>query len=194
MPFITKKHISRREVLRGVGVALSLPLLDSMVPAQTPIAKTAASPQTRLACIEMVHGAADSNTGEYGARQTWPGRRKREAPDFEFSQTAGTARTASRLLITIVSNTDLHPATAWAAARGRRPTIFRSSAVYLTAAHPKMTEGSDYYVGASIDQIVAQQLGQDTPLPSIQLCIEMVDALQKPAVLDSCSLRLRGHY
>ena len=53
---------------------------------------------------------------------------------------------------------------------------FRSSAVYLTAAHPKMTEGSDYFVGTSIDQLYAQKFGQDTPLPSIQLCIEMVDA------------------
>jgi len=49
--FITKKHISRRTVLRGVGASLALPLLDSMVPAQTPLSKTAASPKTRLACI-----------------------------------------------------------------------------------------------------------------------------------------------
>jgi hypothetical protein len=48
--------------------------------------------------------------------------------------------------------------------------------VYLTAAHPKMTEGSDYLVGTSIDQLYAQQCCQDTPLPSVQLCIEMVDA------------------
>ena len=171
MPFITKKHISRREVLRGVGVALSLPLLDSMVPAQTPLARTAASPQTRLACIEMVHGAAGS-TGEGTAKHYWSP--EKEGADFEFSQTLEPLA-PYRDYITIVSNTDLHPATAWAAAE-EGADHFRSSAVYLTAAHPKMTEGSDYYVGASIDQIVAQQLGQDTPLPSIQLCIEMVDA------------------
>ncbi len=171
MPFITKKHISRREVLRGMGVALSLPLLDSMVPAQTPLAKTAASPQTRLACIEMVHGAAGS-TGEGTAKHYWSP--EKEGADFEFSQTLEPLA-PYRDYITIVSNTDLHPATAWAAAE-EGADHFRSSAVYLTAAHPKMTEGSDYYVGASIDQIYAQQLGQDTPLPSIQLCIEMVDA------------------
>jgi Protein of unknown function (DUF1552) len=171
MPFITKKHISRREVLRGVGVALSLPLLDSMVPAQTPLAKTAASPQTRLACIEMVHGAAGS-TGEGTAKHYWSP--EKEGADFEFSQTLEPLA-PYRDYITIVSNTDLHPATAWAAAE-EGADHFRSSACYLTAAHPKMTEGSDYYVGASIDQIYAQQLGQDTPLPSIQLCIEMVDA------------------
>jgi Protein of unknown function (DUF1552) len=171
MPFITKKHISRREVLRGMGVALSLPLLDSMVPAQTPIAKTAASPQTRLACIEMVHGAAGS-TGEGTAKHYWSP--EKEGADFEFSQTLEPLA-PYRDYITIVSNTDLHPATAWAAAE-EGADHFRSSAVYLTAAHPKMTEGSDYQVGTSIDQIYAQQLGQDTPLPSIQLCIEMVDA------------------
>jgi hypothetical protein len=171
MPFITKKHISRREVLRGMGVALSLPLLDSMVPAQTPLVKTAASPQTRLACIEMVHGAAGS-TGEGTAKHYWSP--EKEGADFEFSQTLEPLA-PYRDYITIVSNTDLHPATAWAAAE-EGADHFRSSACYLTAAHPKMTEGSDYYVGASIDQIYAQQLGQDTPLPSIQLCIEMVDA------------------
>ena len=53
----------------------------------------------------------------------------------------------------------------------------RSSAVYLTGAHPKMTEGADIYCGPSIDQIYAQKLGQDTPLPSIQLCIEDVGSL-----------------
>src|ERR1700677_2842270 len=171
MPFITKKHISRREVLRGMGVALSLPLLDSMVPAQTPIGKTAASPQTRLACIEMVHGAAGS-TGEGTTKHYWSP--EKEGSDFTMSHSLEPLE-PYRDYLTIVSDTDLHPATAWAAAE-EGADHFRSSAVYLTAAHPKMTEGSDYYVGASIDQIVAQQLGQDTPLPSIQLCIEMVDA------------------
>src|SRR5215475_502733 len=56
--FITKKHISRRAVLRGAGVALALPLLDSMLPAQTPLAKTAAVPKTRFAGIFVPHGAA----------------------------------------------------------------------------------------------------------------------------------------
>ncbi len=60
MNFITKKHLSRRTFLRGVGVTLSLPLLESMVPAQTPLEKTAANPKSRLACIEIVHGAAGS--------------------------------------------------------------------------------------------------------------------------------------
>jgi hypothetical protein len=169
--FITKKHLSRRTILRGMGVSLALPLLDSMVPAQTPIAKTAALPKTRLACIEMVHGAAGS-TADGTEKHYWSP--AEEGRDFKFSQTLEPLDPL-REYITIVSDTDLHPATAWAAAE-EGADHFRSSAVYLTAAHPKMTEGSDYFAGTSIDQLYAQQFGQDTPLPSIQLCIEMVDA------------------
>jgi hypothetical protein len=169
--FITKKHLSRRTVLRGMGVSLALPLLDSMVPAQTPVAKTAAVPKTRLACIEMVHGAAGS-TADGTEKHYWSP--AEEGRDFKFSQTLEPLEPL-RDYITVVSDTDLHPATAWAAAE-EGADHFRSSAVYLTAAHPKMTEGSDYFAGTSIDQLYAQQFGQDTPLPSIQLCIEMVDA------------------
>ena len=169
--FITKKHLSRRTVLRGMGVTVALPLLDSMVPAQTPVSKTAASPKTRLACIEMVHGAAGS-TGEGSEKHYWSP--EKEGRDFAFSQSLEPLE-PFREYITIVSDTDLHPATAWSAAE-EGADHFRSSAVYLTAAHPKMTEGSDYYVGTSIDQLYAQQRGQDTPLPSMQLCIEYVDA------------------
>jgi Protein of unknown function (DUF1552) len=169
--FITKKHLSRRTLLRGMGVSLGLPLLDSMVPAQTPVAKTAAVPKSRLACIEMVHGAAGS-TADGTEKHYWSP--AEEGRDFKFSQTLEPLDPL-RDYITIVSDTDLHPATAWAAAE-EGADHFRSSAVYLTAAHPKMTEGSDYFAGTSIDQLYAQQFGQDTPLPSIQLCIEMVDA------------------
>ena len=55
--FITKKHLSRRTFLRGAGVTVALPFLESMVPAQTPLKNTAASPKTRLGCIYVPHGA-----------------------------------------------------------------------------------------------------------------------------------------
>ena len=171
MQYITKKFISRRTVLRGMGAALSLPLLDAMVPAQTPQVRTAAAVKPRLCAIEMVHGAAGS-TGEGTEKHYWTP--AKEGADFEFSQTLEPLA-PYRDYVTVVSNTDLHPATAWAAAE-EGADHFRSSAVYLTAAHPKMTEGSDYYVGVSLDQLYAKQCCQDTPLPSIQLCIEMVDA------------------
>jgi len=169
--YITRKHISRRSVLRGMGVALGLPLLDSMAPAQTPLHKTAAAPKTRLACIEMVHGSAGS-TGEGTNRHYWSP--EKEGADFDWTHSLEPLKDF-RDYLTIVSDTDLHPAAAWSAAE-EGADHFRSSAVYLTAAHPRMTEGSDYFVGTSIDQLYAQRCGQDTPLPSIQLCIEMVDA------------------
>ena len=171
MHFLTKKHLSRRTVLRGMGAALSLPLLDAMVPAQTPQVKTAAAVKPRFCAIEMVHGAAGS-TGEGTEKHYWSP--AKEGSDFEFSQTLEPLA-PYRDYVTIVSNTDLHPATAWAAAE-EGADHFRSSCCYLTAAHPKMTEGSDYYLGISLDQLYAQQLCQDTPLPSIQLCLEMVDS------------------
>jgi len=171
MHFLTKKHLSRRTVLRGMGAALSLPLLDAMVPAQTPQVKTAAAVKPRFCAIEMVHGAAGS-TGEGTEKHYWSP--AKEGSDFEFSQTLEPLA-PYRDYVTVVSNTDLHPATAWAAAE-EGADHFRSSCCYLTAAHPKMTEGSDYYLGISLDQLYAQQLCQDTPLPSIQLCLEMVDS------------------
>ena len=57
MTFVTKKHLSRRTALKGLGVTVLLPLLDSMVPAQTPLAKTAAKPQLRMGLCFMPHGA-----------------------------------------------------------------------------------------------------------------------------------------
>src|SRR6202158_1225508 len=110
--FITKKHISRRTVLRGVGASLALPLLDSMVPAQTPLSKTAANPKPRLACIEMVHGAAGS-TGEGSNKHYWSP--SKVGSDFEFTQTLEPLE-KFRDYLTIVSDTDLRPATAWSAA------------------------------------------------------------------------------
>src|ERR1700757_1452220 len=169
--FITRKHLSRRTVLRGMGVSLALPLLDSMVPAQTPLSKTAASVRPRLVCIEMVHGSAGS-TVDGSNKHYWSP--EKEGRDFEWTQTLEPLKDF-RDYITIVSDTDLLPAGAFHE-NEEGGDHFRSSASYLTAAHAKMTEGSDIFCGTSIDQMYAQQFGQDTPLPSIQLCIESLDA------------------
>ena len=168
--FITKKHLPRRTVLRGMGTAIALPLLDAMLPAQTPLSKTAAFPRSRLACIEIVHGAAGS-TVEGSNKHYWSP--EKTGSDFEFTQTLKPLE-PFREHITIVSDTDLLPAGAWSP-KEEGADHFRSSSAYLTAAHPKMTEGADIECAASIDQIYAQKFGQDTPLPSIQLCIESVD-------------------
>ena len=169
--FISKKHLSRRAVLRGIGTTLALPFLDSMVPAQTPLRRTVAAPKTRLTCIEMVHGAAGA-TADGSDKHYWSP--EKEGADFAFTQTLKPLE-PYRDYVTIISDTDCHPATAYAPAE-EGADHFRSSAVYLTASHPKMTESSDIYNGTSVDQFYAQRFGQDTPLPSIQLCIENVDA------------------
>ena len=168
--FITRKHIPRRRFLRDTGAAaLALPFLDAMVPAGG--SKAAAAATTRLVCIEIVHGAAGSNA--WGATQhLWsPAATGRE---FNLSPTALAPLEPFREDLTIVSNTDVRMAEAFSP-----PEIggdhFRSSAVFLTQAHPKQTQGSDVFVGTSLDQLHAHRFGQDTPLPSMQMCIENVD-------------------
>jgi hypothetical protein len=170
--FITKRHLSRRTLLRGAGAAIALPLLDSMLPAQTPLRKTAAVGRTRFAAIEIVHGAAGS-TMDGNVKHYWSP--AGEGSDFEITPTLKSLE-PYRDYLTIVSGTDLNNASALSP-REEGADHTRSSAVYLTAAHPKMTEGSDIYLGTSIDQIYAQKAGQETPLPSIQLCIEDVGSL-----------------
>src|SRR5579864_556494 len=170
--FLTKKHLSRRAVLRGMGVTIGLPLLDSMVPAQTPLHKTAAAPRTRLACLEMVHGAAGSSADGLVKHYWSPAK---EGADFEFTPTLSPLE-RFRDYLTIISDTDLNNARSLSLPEeGADHT--RSSSVFLTAAHPKQTEGSDIFCGPSLDQIYAQKLCQDTPLPSIQLAIEDVGSL-----------------
>ncbi|MEZ5289983.1 MAG: DUF1552 domain-containing protein [Vicinamibacterales bacterium] len=168
--FITKRHLSRRTVLRGMGAALSLPLLESMVPAQTLTRKTAAASKTRLMCIEMVHGSAGSTQHGMDTFMWMP---EKTGADFAFTPILQPLE-PFREYVTVVTETDLRPAEAWSA-NEEGADHFRSSAVFLTAAHPKQTEGSDVEAGTSIDQLYAQRFGQDTPMPSLQLGIENFD-------------------
>ena len=172
--FLTKKHLSRRTVLRGVGATVALPFLDAMVPARSVLAKTPAATaanRARLVCIEQVHGAAGSS--EFGlTKNLWsPAATGRQ---FDISQGSLSPLEPFRKHLTIISNTDARMAEAQSA-----PEVggdhFRSSAVMYTHAHPKLTEGSDVRVGTSMDQLYVQKFGQDTPIPSLQLSIEPVD-------------------
>ncbi|HXG90717.1 MAG TPA: DUF1552 domain-containing protein [Vicinamibacterales bacterium] len=167
----TKKHISRRTVLRGMGVTMALPFLDAMVPAHTLQAKTAAAGKIRLSCIEQVHGAAGSTKIGLEKNLWSPAAAGRH---FDLSPTSLSPLEPFRDHITIVSNTDVRNAEAFLP-NEIGGDHFRSSAVFLTQAHPKQTEGSDVYVGPSIDQLYAQKFGQDTAIPSMQLAIENVD-------------------
>jgi hypothetical protein len=170
--FITRKHVSRRAALRGMGVTMALPFMEAMVPAMTPLAKTAAAPKTRLTAIEMVHGSAGS-TGDGTRLHYWsPAKVGR---DFEITPILRSLAPYQDYL-TIVSHTDIALATAQSPAEAGADHT-RSSAAFLTCAHAKMTEGADIENATSMDQIYAQQLCQDTPLPSIQLCVEDVGSL-----------------
>ena len=173
MEFITGKHISRREVLRGLGATVALPFLDAMVPAGRfwATSASAAGDPTRLVAIEMVHGAAGAS--EYGAsKNLWsPAAVGR---DFDLSPTSLSSLEPFRDYLTIVSDTDVRNAEAFQA-KEIGGDHFRSSATFLTQAHPKQTEGSDVFVGTSLDQLYAQRFGQDTPIPSMQLCIENIN-------------------
>jgi hypothetical protein len=170
MHFLTGQAMPRRQFLQGLSATIALPYLDAMVPTGRR-AFANASKAPRLVAIEMVHGAAGCN--EWGAKMNmWspaaPGRA------YDLSPTALSSLDPYRDYLTIISNTDVREA---------EPSTpneiggdhFRSSATYLTQAHPKQTEGSDVKVGTSLDQLYAARFGQETPIPSMQLCIENVD-------------------
>jgi hypothetical protein len=169
---ITNRPLSRRTVLKGMGVTVALPFLEAMVPARRAFGAAAAGKKIRLVAIEMVHGSAGS--AAFGIKKNlW-------APaltgkDFDLAPTSLVSLQPYRDHLTIVSNTDVRNAEAFTA-----PEIggdhFRSSAVFLTQQHPKQTQGSDVRAGTSLDQMYAQRFGQDTAIPSMQLCVENVDA------------------
>jgi hypothetical protein len=171
MEIITGKYIPRRTFLRGMGATVALPFLDAMVPAGHRRWLASAAERPRLVCIEMVHGAAGCN--EWGAQHNlWsPAAAGR---DFDLSPTALSPLESYRDYLTIISNTDVREAEA-ETPKEIGGDHFRSSAVFLTQSHPRQTEGSDVHVGTSLDQMYAQRFGQDTPIPSMQLCIENVD-------------------
>ena len=174
MSFITGKHVARRTMLRGLGVSVALPFLDAMVPARGVWSRTshaASLDRTRLVCIEMVHGSAGSN--EWGASQhLWsPAQTGR---GFDLSPSALAPLEPYRKALTIISDTDVQPAEA-VTPMEIGGDHFRSSAVFLTQAHPKQTESSDVRAGVSLDQVYAKRFGQDSPIPSMQLCIENID-------------------
>lgn len=159
--FITKKHLSRRTFLRGAGVSIALPLLESMIPAQTALAQTAARPKTRLGCIYIPHGATMDKWTPSSAGK-----------GFEFSEILEPLeRFRERLcIISDLSHAQVAP---WDGEdTGGAENHVRAAAVFLTGAHP--VKGDRALVGPSLDQIAAQHVGQDTPMPSIELSIEPV--------------------
>ena len=170
MQFLTGKAMPRRQFVQSLSATIALPYLGAMVPRGRSIMGSAnAAP--RLIAIEMVHGAAGSN--DIGSKLNFwsPAATGR---DFDLSPSALSSLDKYRDYMTIISNTDVREAEP-SSPNEIGGDHFRSSATFLTQAHARQTEGSDVRVGTSLDQLYAKRFGQDTPIPSMQLCIENVD-------------------
>ena len=142
---ITKKALSRRTVLRGMGVSLALPLLDAMVPALTAAANTPAKPVRRYGFFYMPNGVAMNHTGV----NYW--KPKTVGADFEFSPILKPLE-PFRNQVTVVSGLHNRPAESLGDGNGDHT---RSTGSWLTGAHIKRTEGSDLRAGISVDQVIA---------------------------------------
>ncbi len=145
--FITKRHLSRRTVLRGLGVGLSLPLLDAMIPAGTALAKTVAAPKARLGFFYFPHGAV---------MEKWtPTQTGRDFQPQFINQALGRFHDQ----LTIVSNLGNKPAES-------RAVHALVPATWLSCVHPR--ESLEPYMAPTIDQIAAKHISTDTPWPSIE--------------------------
>jgi hypothetical protein len=153
---ITKKFIPRRRFLRSVGATLALPLLEAMVPAATPLAKTAANPVRRLGFVFMPMGCDIT-------RWTPPGKTLEQLSPI-LSSLAPVHQQVS-----VISNMELQNAYP-----GSHAT---SNSAFLSAAKAKLTESTDYYLGTTVDQIAAQHVGQETQLPSLELAMDLMQVV-----------------
>src|SRR5215813_1071395 len=158
MTFLTKKHMSRRTVLRGAGATLALPLLDAMVPAGVALAQTAAKPKPRFVGLFVPHGMAPGY---------W-------VPDKEGALDAvlpfnWKALEPFRNQTVILSGLHCRSAEPPPGATGADHWV---AACFLCADKPKKTAGADVYAGTTIDQIIAQKIGGNNLMPSMQLAVE----------------------
>ena len=151
--FVTKKHLPRRTFLRGMGVSLALPLLDSMIPARTLLAQTAARPVTRLGFVYVPHGAIMAH---------WTP--ETVGSGFEFKSILKPLE-SYRSSLNVISGLGQQAADT-TAVHSLSPTT------WLSGVRPKATQGVDAYAGITADQIAAQAIGQDSPLPSMELASE----------------------
>lgn len=151
---VTKKALSRRTVLRGLGAVLPLPLLDAMVPAMTALAATAARPVRRLGFVYVPMGSTISQWTPAGAGT--------------ITELSPTLRSLAPVLdrVTVLTNLEL---------RNAYPgTHATSNAAFLSAATSKWTESTDYELATTADQIAAQRIGQETRLPSIEMAMDLL--------------------
>ena len=155
MSYLTKRHLSRRTFLNGMGVTMALPLLESMLPAATPLAQTAAKARTRLGCIYMPHGA----TMDKWTPAT-------DGAGFELSEILQPLKPFYDR-VNVISDLS-HPQAYGGGSATSNHT--RSAATFLSGAHAE--SGPQARLGITVDQFAARHIGQDTPLPSIEMMIE----------------------
>lgn len=152
--FLSKKSLSRRTVLRGVGTAVALPLLDAMLPAFVPLAQAAAKPRMRFGAVYFPNGAI--------MQQLTP---KTVGAGFEFTPILKPLEPFRDSMLVVTNLTRPHPGSQF----GDHAV---SAAGFLTGVWPKRTEAEDVLANTTIDQVVARQIGQDTPLPSLEVATE----------------------
>jgi hypothetical protein len=156
--FITRMSLPRRTFLRGMGVSIGLPLLESMLPALTAIAKTPATPQRRLGCVYIPHGVIMDQWTPSAA-----------GTGFEFKPIMKPLE-PYRESVVVVSNL-ARPESGFDTNHAGAPASF------LSGLWPKRTDGPDFRLGPSIDQVIAKKIGQDTTFPSIEVATEDFSAL-----------------
>ena len=151
---ITKKALLRRTFLRGMGASLALPLLDAMVPAMTALAATTANPVRRLGFVYVPMGA-------HIPQWTPPG-------SGRLTELSPTLLSLAPFVdqLTVITNLELKNA--------YPGTHATSNAAFLSAARAKWTESTDYYLGTTVDQVAARQIGGETPLPSLELAMDLL--------------------
>src|ERR1700731_3838578 len=154
--FITKKRIPRRHFLRGAGVTMGFPLLESMVSAQTPLSSSAAAARPRFMGIFFPHGMAPG----YWVPKT-------VGANFDFTpimEPLEPFRDHTVILSGMYSKSAEPPP-------GVTGADHWVAAAFLCANKPKKTAGADVYAGTTIDQMIAEQIGQNKLMPSMQLAV-----------------------
>src|SRR6187402_1831199 len=152
--FVSKIALPRRTFLRGVGAAVALPLLDSMFPALTPLVRAQARPRTRFGAIYIPNGAI--------MEQWIP---EIVGPGFDIKPILKPIEAYQDQLVLVTNFTRSHPGS-------QVGDHAVSAAGFLTGVWPKRTEAEDVLANTTIDQVVAQRIGQDTPFPSLELATE----------------------
>src|SRR5438552_14697733 len=160
--FITKKHISRRTVLKAAGVALGLPFLDAMAPAATALAQAAAVPKLRTGFFYIPHGAIMGNTSHGPALDKWTP--SGSGADFKLSPILASLEPYKKYVSSFGGLAN-------AATAGSVHSF--TPATWLSATRPD-TGAPRAHMAATLDQVIAKVIGQETRLPSLELSSETI--------------------